>query len=311
MAMTLLQQGQFASSGEQLAVINELSAGDLLQVMPFRSIDGNSIRFRREEALPDVNFRNINSALQQSYGEVSLQSEALHLYGGDLRVDQAILQLEGSEAMAWNIQARVRAMRMDFERCVIKGSEQLTNGLEFNGLQSRITRETSQYVNNAGSLETNTKSALSFQKLDELIDTVDATAGDKYLIMSKKMRRALTAGSRDSLINGGINILTDGLGRQRMMYGDVPILIVDRDSKNIPILSNTETDNSSSIYCVSFGDTDTVGIQNGSIGVRNLGESTAKPEHVVRIEWYCGMAVLNGRSVGRLAMIDDGIPAVA
>ncbi len=313
MALSLLQQAQFADTGEQLAIINELSAGDLLNVLPFRNISGNSISFRREEALPDVQYRNINGELSQSYGEVSMQTESLKLMGGDLRVDKALLTLEGPEAMGWNIQARVRAMRMDFERTFINGTEDDTKGLEFNGLRSRITNETSQFVDNGTeSGGTYTSAGLSFEKLDELLDTVDATGGEKFLVMSKKMRRVLTAGSRNATINGGINILTDGLGRQRMMYGDTPILIVDRDSKNVPILRDNELGNSSqSIYCVSFGDTDTVGIQNGTIAVRHLGESTARPEVVTRIEWYCGLAVMNGRSVGRLANINTGAAATA
>jgi hypothetical protein len=148
MALTLLQQGQFASTGEQLAVIAELAAGDLLSVLPFRNIPGNSLRFRREESLPSVAFRNLNDALAESYGEVSMQSEALHLYGGDIKVDRAILQLEGAEAKAWQVQARVRAMRHNFEKTFIKGSEATSKGLEFDGLQARIPTNSSQYIAN-------------------------------------------------------------------------------------------------------------------------------------------------------------------
>ena len=300
MALTLLQQGQFASSGEQLAIITELAAGDLLSVLPFRSIEGNSIRFRREESLPEVGFRHINGSLEESYGEVSIQSESLHLYGGDLRVDKAILQLEGPEAKAWNIQARVRAMRMDFERAFIKGSEVASNGLEFDGLQARIAEDSSQYLGN----QAGASGALSFAALDELIDAVDAQGGQKYLVMSKEMRRALTRGSRDSGINGGVHISTDEIGRQRTMYADMPILIMDKDQRNQDILGATEPGDTSSIYCVSFGDTGLTGIQNGTINVRELGEDTSRPQLVTRIEWYCGLALMSGRSVARLAKID-------
>ena len=307
MSLTLLQQGQFATSGEQLAIIQELAAGDLLSVLPFRSIEGNSLRYRREESLPSVGFRHVNAALEESYGEISMQSEALHLYGGDLRVDRAILQLEGPEAKAWNIQARVRAMRHDFERAFIKGSEAASNGLEFDGLQARVKETSSQYVAN----QSGNSGALSFRALDEALDAVDAVGGQKYILCSKAARRALTAGSRDAGINGGIHIMADELGRQRTMYGDTPLLIVDRDQTNAEILGATEANNTTSLYVVSFGDTHVTGLQNGTISVRELGESSAKPEMVTRIEWYCGLAVMNGRSVARLGKIDPTLAAIA
>ncbi len=304
MSLTLLQQGQFATSGEQLAIIQELAAGDLLSVLPFRSIEGNSLRFRREESLPAVGFRHVNGTLDESYGEISMQSEALHLYGGDLRVDKAILQLEGPEAKAWNIQARVRAMRLDFERAFIKGSETASNGLEFDGLQSRIGTGSSQYINNGGG-------ALSFRALDEALDAVDAVGGQKYIVCSKAARRALTAGARDSSANGGIHITQNELGRTQMMYNETPLLIIDRDQSNTEILGATEANDTTSLYVVSFGDTGCTGIQNGSINVRELGESHDKPQLVTRIEWYVGMAVTSGRSIARLAGVDPALAAGA
>lgn len=302
MALTLLQQGQFATSGEQLAVITELAAGDLLSVMPFRTIAGNSLRFRREESLPEVGFRQINGALQESYGEVSMQSEGLHLYGGDIKVDRAVLQLEGPEAKAWQVQARVRAMRHDFERCFIKGSTAASNGLEFDGLQTRIQAGSSQYVDNGNG-------ALSFAALDEALDLVEG--GNKYIVCSKEMRRALTQGARDGSINGGIHIAQNELGRQQTMYGDTPLMVIDRDSQNQRILGAYGANSTTDLYVVSFGETGVVGIQNGTISVRELGESFDKPQAVTRCEWYVGMAVLAGNSVARIAGIDPTAKAVA
>lgn len=307
MALTLLEQAQFAQTGEQMAVIQELAAGDLLSVLPFRTIAGNSLRFRREESLPSVGFRNINGTLDESFGSVSMQSEALHLYGGDIKVDRAILQLEGSEAKAWQVQSRVRAMRMNFEKTFIKGSTEGSNGLEFDGLQARIKDTSSQYIaNQAGN-----SGALSFAALDEAIDQVDAVGSQKYIICSKAMRRAITAGARNGEINGGIHIAQNELGRQQMMYNDIPFLIIDRDETNTEILGATEANSTSSLYVVSFGDTAVTGIQNGTLTVRELGEDTARPVMTTRIEWYCGLAVMAGNSVARLGKIDPTLAAIA
>jgi hypothetical protein len=54
---------------------------------------------------------------------------------------------------------------------------------------------------------------------------------------------------------------------------------------------------------VSFGNDHVTGIQNGGVNVRELGEDHSQPQMITRVEWYCGMAVINGRSVARLANI--------
>lgn len=299
MALTLLEASKHASSPEQLAVIRELTEGDLLSVLPFRNISGPGVFFKREEVLPDVGFRNINGTLEESYGQTSSQSEALKLFGSDIITDRALIELDGPEARAYQVQAKVQAMRMAFERVFIKGSEAASGGLEFDGLEKRCgaAGTTSQSFANGGG-------GLSLSKLDEMLDAVDATGGTKYLVMSKAMRRALTRAARDGVINGGIQVAQNEFGRQQMYYQDTPLLILDRDEKNNLILGNNEPGNTSSIYAVSFGDLLTSGIQNGGINVRDLGEATDRPVYVTRCEWYCSAVTYNGRSVGRLSGID-------
>lgn len=306
MALTLLEASKHAKSPEELAVIRELTEGDLLGVLPFRSIPGSGIFFKREETLPDVGFRNINGSLEESYGQTSQQSEALKLFGGDIITDRAIIELEGPEARAYQTQSKVRAMRMAYERVFIKGSEAASGGLEFDGLEKRCgaVGSTSQAFANGGG-------GLSFAKLDEMLDSVDAQGGTKYLLMSKAMRRSLTAAARNGVINGGIQIAQNELGRMQSYYQETPILIIDRDESNQEILGANEAGNTSSVYCVSFGDLLTVGLQNGGISVRDLGESHDKPAFVTRVEWYCGVATLNGRSVARLGGINPTAVAVA
>ena len=299
MALTLLEAARHAKSPEELAVVRELAEGDLLSVLPFRNISGSGLFWKREESLAGIGFRHINEGLEESYGATSQQSEGLKLFGGDVVVDRAILELEGPEARAYQTQSKIRAMRMAYERVFIKGDEASSNGLEFDGLEKRCgaAGTTSQSFANGGA-------GLSFSKLDEMLDSVDAQGGNKFLIMSKQMRRSLTSAARNGVINGGIQIEQNALGRMQSYYQDTPILIVDKDETNTDILGANEPGNTSSIYCISFGDLLTVGLQNGGISVRDLGESSSAPVFVSRIEWYCGLATINGRSVARLSGID-------
>ena len=291
MSLTLLEAQKHARTPQELAVVTELAAGQLLSVLPFRGIEGNGLFYKREESLPDVGFRNYNGSLSESYAEVSQQSESLKLFGGDIKVDRAIIQMEGNAAKAYQIQSRVRAMRMAWESLFINGDSNQSPS-EFDGLAARIQSGSSQYFANGGG-------ALDLGKLDELIDNVDAQGGNKYLVMSKSARRQL---SRHARANGQIEISRNEFGYQQFSYGGVRVLELDRDHKNVAILDSTPS--AQDIYCVSFGNDLLTGIQNDGVNVRELGEDHSSPTMVTRIEWYCGLALINGRAAGRLAGVD-------
>lgn len=291
MSLTLLEAQKHARTPQELAVVTELAAGPLLQNLPFRNIEGNGLFWRREEALPDVGFRNYNGSLAESYAETSQQSESLKLFGGDIKVDRAIVELEGAQAKAYQIQARVRAMRLAWEALFIKGDSNQSPS-EFDGLAARIQSGSSQYFANGGG-------ALDLDKLDEAIDNVDAQGGRKFLVMSKSARRHL---SKHARANGQIDISRNEFGYQQLSYAGIPVLELDRDHKNVAILDSTPS--AQDIYVVSFGNDHLTGIQNGGVSVRELGESFDQPQMVTRVEWYVGMALINGRAAARLAGVD-------
>jgi len=291
MALTLLEAQKHAASPAELAVVTELAAGPLLSSLPFRNIEGNGLFWKREESLPDVGFRNYNAALAESYGEVSSQSESLKLFGGDIKVDRAIVDLEGNEAKAYQIQSRVRAMRLAWEGLFINGDSDQSPS-EFDGLAARIKTGSSQYFANGSG-------ALSLDKLDEAIDSVDAQGGQRYLVMSKSGRRALSKLAR---ANNQIDIGRDEFGYQQMSYMGLPVLELDRDHQNTAILDGTPS--AQDAYVVAFGNELLTGIQNGGVNVRELGESHSQPQLITRVEWYCGLALVNGRAAARLAGFD-------
>lgn len=291
MALTLLEAQKHARTPQELAVVTELAAGQLMSVLPFRNIEGNGLFWKREESLPDVGFRNYNGSLAESYAEVSQQSESLKLFGGDIKVDRAIVDLEGAQAKAYQVQSRVRAMRMAWEALFINGDSNQSPA-EFDGLAARITSGSSQYFANGGG-------ALDLGKLDEAIDNVDAQGGRKYLVMSKSLRRALT---RQTRTNTQIDITRNEFGYQQYSYMGLPVLELDRDNKNVAILDGTPS--AQDMYVVSFGNDHLTGIQNGGVSVRELGEDHTQPQMITRVEWYCGLALINGRAAARVAGID-------
>jgi hypothetical protein len=297
MSLTLAEAKKHSRNPQELAIITELSAGPLLSNLPFREIQGSGIFYKKEVDLGNVGFRTFNDGYEESYAEVRQYSEALKLFGADIKVDRAIVELEGPQARAYQIQAKTRAMRLAFEALVFNGDSN-SSAAEFDGLSIRLPAAEagnhSQIIENSGSAD-----ALDLNKLDEAIDAVDAQGGQKYLLMSKSARRHLSAVARAS---GQIDIQRSEFGGQQLVYGGLPVLEVDRDHKNVPILDGSPDDQS--IFVVSFGNDHLTGIQNGGPQVRDLGESTDSPVLVTRVEWFCGLALINGRAAARLTNID-------
>lgn len=297
MGLSLVEAKKHSRNPQELAIVTELSSGPLLSTLPFREIQGSGLFWKREENLGDVGFRSFNDSYAESYAEVRQYSEALKLFGGDIRVDRAIVDLEGAQARAFQIQSKVRAMRLAFEGLFVNGDSN-SNAAEFDGLSVRLPAAEagshSQIIENAGAA-----AGLDLNKLDEAIDAVDAQGGAKYLVMSKSARRHLSAVARAS---GQIDIQRSEFGGQQLVYSGLPVLEIDRDHKNVAILDSDPTDQS--IYVVSFGNDHLTGIQNGGPQVRDLGEATEDPVLVTRVEWYCGLALVNGRAAARLTNVD-------
>jgi hypothetical protein len=194
---------------------------------------------------------------------------------------------------------KVRSLRLTFEDYVINGDES-TDPRAFDGLKARVNVGSSQAVNVNG--------ALSLTALDELIDAVDGD--NKILLMNKKMRRRLSAASRNTSIGGFMSYEQDAFGRRVTMYNDARIVVTDTNAQNVQIQGFTETSSSTSIYCVAFGDLQTTGIQGPAaagygIDIKEFGEIAEAPVDRTRIDWSIGMAIMNGRSAARAYGITD------
>lgn len=304
MGLTLLEAAKSERDPARLAVISELAEGDLMGIVPFQDIEGEGVFYDQEGELPAVGFRGINETLEATYGVLNPQAEKLKIMGAEVDVDTAIIDMRGPQAIADQIRMKVRSLRMTFEDQFINGDES-ANPRAFDGLKRRINAGSSQAINMGSS-----GAALSLSALDELIDACDAMGGNKVLVMNKKMRRRLNTASRNSSIGGFINYTQDQFGRRVTQYGDVPIIVTDVNAQNQQIQPFTETNTSTSIYCVAFGDLLTTAIQGRARGqfgvsVRQLGEVPDAPVDRTRIEFYCGVAIYNGRSAARLYNVTD------
>ena len=301
MALTLLEASKIDSGDVyKNGVLQKFAeTSDILRVLPFEGIQGNSLKYNVEETLPGIGFRGVNESFDESTGIINPKVESLTIAGGDLDVDKFIVDTMGAGQRVVQEAMKIKALALSWTRTFIKGDNE-SEPREFDGLQVRIQGD-ALIANHA------TGAGLSLSKLDEAIDEVD---GATHILMSKSVRRRLTVAARTASVGGNITYVLDEFGRQVTYYNDLPILLVDKDNNNTDILGYTETGSTTSIYIVAFGEGQVSGLENGGMDVRDLGELESKPALRTRIEWYSGMGVFAPRSAARLKNITDATATV-
>jgi hypothetical protein len=150
MGLTLIEAAKYESRLEHLAVIKTFAEGELLSWLPFMNIAGGGLFYSVEKELPSVGFRAVNEGYKQSYGVVDPQSEAVHLFGGDVDVDRSIVDLQGPEARAAQTEMKVRSMRLTLEAALINGDATASQGRGFDGLAKRLSPGSEMALNNGG-----------------------------------------------------------------------------------------------------------------------------------------------------------------
>lgn len=294
MALTLLEASKL-NTGDvfKMGVLMKFAeTSEILRVLPFTGIDGNSLKYNVEETLPGIGFRGVNESFDESTGIINPKTESLAIAGGDLDVDKFIVDTMGAGQRAVHEAMKVKALALAWTKTFIKGDSE-SNPREFDGLQVRLSGD---------AVIDNGTAGLSLAKLDEAIDAVD---GATHLLMSKSMRRKLTVAARTAAIGGNISYVIDEFGRQVTKYNDVPILIVDKDNTNTDILGFTEASSTTSIYVVNFSEGAVNGLENGGMDVRDLGELETKPAFRTRVEWFSCFGVFAPRTAARLSGITD------
>jgi len=296
MALTLLEASKLNTGDTyKMGVMMKFAeTSDILRLLPFEGIQGNSLKYNVEETLPGIGFRGVNGSYTESTGIINPKSENLVIAGGDLDVDKFIVDTMGMDQRTVQEAMKIKALALSWTKTFIKGDSE-SDPREFDGLQKRLSGD-AVIANHA------TGAGLSLAKLDEAIDYVDDA---NVILMSKAMRRRLTEAARDTAVGGYITYMQDEFGRQVTMYNDLPIVIIDKDNNNNQILDFSEAGNTTSIYILSIGEGRVSGIENGSMDVRDMGELEGKPSFRTRIEWYNSMAVFAPYSAARIKNITN------
>lgn len=299
MALTLLEAAKKMKGEVLRQAVIELyaSSTDLLRVLPFENIEGNALKYNQEDALPGVGFRGVNEGFSESTGVINPQAEMLTIAGGDIDVDTFIVNTMGADQRTAQEAMKIKMLAHTYSHKFIKG-DSMTSNKEFDGLQVRLGGNQLIAAGSASGGD-----PLKLSKLDEAIDAVDEPT---HLLMSKALRRLLTAAGRNTGVGGYITTEKDEFGVLVTRYRELPILIADGNADVFATLGFNEANPGggsnvgTSIYTLSLMSGKLTGLQNGAPRVRDLGEQDSKPVLRTRMEWYSAIALLHGRSASRL-----------
>lgn len=309
MALTLLDAAiqQRVDRLQMATVAMFAQASPLMERLPFRKIDGSALTYDVESALPGIAWRAVNSPYTESTGLINPTTERLKILGGEVKVDNFIINTQPSgvkDVKARQFAMKVRALANEWDRAFLEGDD-LVDPNQMVGLRRRLTG--AQVLLQAAGGGT-----LTLAALDQLIDLVPFP--DKVLLMNRTARRKVT-----TLVNavGGSSLISytqDTFGRQVRQYAEVPILVVETLGDASTYLDYDEdpgdgVSDTASIYCVAMGEGRVEGIYNHAGGkmvdVKDFGEQQAEPRIMGRIEGNFGMAIYHPRAAARLRGITN------
>lgn len=289
-SLTLAQSAALTQDMLLAGVIETLVTTDqFFSILPFMEIEGNSLAYNRELAMGDSQFATVGTTITaKAAATFTPATSALTKIIGDAEVDEFIQSTRSnySDQKATQIASKAKSVARTYANTLINGDGTSNS---FAGLLSLAAAGQTLNVGDNGA-------ALSFDILDELIDTVkDKDGVVDYMLMNSRTLRSYNALLR-ALGGASISdVVTLPSGVQVPAYRGVPILKNDW----IPInqTKGTTVGTTTTIMAGTFDDgSGKIGISGltamGSAGIRvqDVGISETKDESITRVKWYTGLA---------------------
>jgi hypothetical protein len=266
-----------------------------LTILKFIPVDGLTYSYGRQDTLGGITFRGLNGTYTPDTGVINPQVESLAIMGGQVNTDYQIANKNGNVARANNIAAKTKKAGLFYDKYIIKG-DPAVDPLQFYGLNSRLT---GAQIITAGA----NGAALTLAMLDQAIDqVVGGSTQDKVIVCNKYVRRQITALLRPQAHQSAMEA-----SMQVKAYNDVPILVLDEDGDEQPILAQNETQGASnittSLYVIRLG-SDTEGeYMQGLVGsnmIEHLQLGLLGPFYADIIEANLGVALFHPRAAARI-----------
>ena len=320
-SVTLVESAKLAQDDLVAGVIeNIITVNQMFQSMPFDGIEGNSIKYNRENALGGVGVTGIGTVFDQGTDRNPIPGETAGIKAaatftevfsglttivGDAEVNgliQATRSGDGNDQTAVQIASKSKHAGRLYQHMLINGTGASD---QFDGLINLCASgQTRPWVVTNGD-------PLVLAILDELMDLVTVKDGmvDWFTMHARERRtyRTLLRALGGAAI---MEVVQLPGGEEIMAYSGVPIFRNDY----IPIdqTADASTD-ATTIFAGTFDDgsrsNGLAGLtadQASGVRVVDVGESETKDERIWRVKWYAGMALFSEKA---LACATGIIPA--
>ncbi len=300
-SITLAESAKLAQDDLVAGIIeNIITVNHFFDALPFDGIEGNSLAYNRENTLGDVILAGVGTtfsgaAAGKNSATFDTVNSNLTTIMGDAEVNgliQATRSSDGNDQTAVQIASKAKSAGRKYQDQFINGTG---TGNEMSGL-SQLCAESQKIATGDNG------DALSFEMLDQLIDTVtDKDGVVDYITMHARTLRSYKSLLR-SLGGASINeVIELPSGNSVPAYSGVPIFRNDYIPTNQ--VKGTTT-NATSIYAGTFDDgSRTHGVAGltaaraSGIQVEDVGVSEDKDEHIWRVKWYTGLALFSEKGL--------------
>lgn len=305
MALTLTEAAKLSTDQLRRGVVETVAADSfLLTNLPFIEVTGNSYRYAQEATLGGAAVRTVNNGYTEATGTFAEKTATLAILGGYADVDRYIIQTRGGtieDHRTATTAMKAKATRLLFHDLFINGNDSVTG--EFDGIDVLIdgtSQEISTATNGMPIVGTDSDDRQAFfDKIDELLSLVDGGA-DVLIMNADVLAKFKSAARRESVYDE----TRDAFGNQVASYNGVPLVDIGNNASGAAIIAQNETQGSSevasSIYAVRFGEDGVVGLTNGWVDVKDLGEIPTPPAYRTRIEWFASVALVHPKAAAVL-----------
>ena len=275
LTMTLADSLKLTKDTLQAGVIETLATeSKLLAVLPFMNIQGSGYTYNVETTLSDTKFRAVGEEIVAGQSSWEPRTEALKIMGDEAVVDTFQVAVYGNitDLMALEVGLKTKAMAHKYEKTFLLGDES-ANAKEFNGIEKRL---------------------IAAQKIDATADTFKDV---------RKLRNAIQGSPSAYIMNKDTLVDFEAKYKEYITWNrnefGVPVAsigginVIDVEPEILPTVGD--------IYAVRFGAKEAVcGLTNGGVQVKALGEVDNAPQLKTRIEFFCGLAVFNDKTIAKI-----------
>jgi hypothetical protein len=263
---------------------------DILEVLPFESINGAKYQGYREASLPVLQFRGVNEASSSGHGIIAPFDEATYIIDHDIDIDRAIQDRHGPERRNYEERMGITAACRLWVDTFIKG-DQSTNPRIFNGIQLRSNLFGRKFHNAAGA----GGAALSLINLDQMLNNLSKKSGTSYLFVPFNSLPLWIQAARNQTLTGFVMQTWDEIGMPKLSYAGYKILFGYPKDDQVPVLQFNEVATggggavTASLYGMTLGEGMLRGIQVRPLTGEDVGLLQDRKTYRTHISWDNGI----------------------